>query len=288
MRRIASLGAVGAWLFGLIATSWSPAAAYADQCRFNPVENAIVCTASGGTPGTGSSGGGSGGGTSAPLDPIRYVYTATDPSLGDCYYWSRVPGGIDAWDNSQNHLLIPITVGLPECPGLSAVLSPAEVAARAWEVFRAFPLAGPEPAFEPPEQGITGLPTYVSVIDPVPITHTETLPDGRTLEVRARAATLAVAWGDGGTDTYAPGEAAPYPTGAATHVYLLKTCSASYRAEHPSGGNCHPSLDEYAVSTTFTWSGDYTVGGGWTELGTLDLTTDIAYDVDEVQGVLQP
>jgi hypothetical protein len=42
------------------------------------------------------------------------------------------------------------------------------------------------------------------------------------------------------------------------------------------------------VSTTFTWSGDYTVGGGWTALGTLDLTADVAYDVDEVQGVLQP
>lgn len=274
---------VAAMFTSLVATRAS-----ADSCRLNPATLKIVCRASGGTPAVSTSGGGSGGGTSAPLDPIRYVYTATDPNLGDCYYWSRVPGGLDAWDASQNHLLIPVTVGLPECPGLSATLSPAEVAARAWEVFRAFPLAGPEPAFEPPAHGITGLPTYVSVIDPAPITHTETLPDGRTLEVRARAAALAVVWGDGGTDAYAPGEAAPYPTGIATHVYELKTCSAAYRVEHPSGGNCHPSLDEYAVSTTFTWSGDYTVGGGWTALGTLDLTTDVAYDVDEVQGVLQP
>jgi hypothetical protein len=195
---------------------------------------------------------------------------------------------MDAWDPAQNQALIGVTVGLPECPGLSPLLSPAEVEARAWEVFRAFPLAPPDPTFEPPDHGITGLPTYLAVLDPAPITHTETLPDGRALEVRARATALAVSWGDGATGEYAPGEAAPYPAGAAAHTYTLKTCTAAYRAEHPSGGNCHPSLEGYPVATAFTWDGEYNLGSGWTPLGTLDLTAEVTYDVDEVQGVLQP
>ncbi len=36
----------------------------------------------------------------------------------------------------------------------------------------------------------------------------------------------------------------------------------------------------------FTWFGEYRVGGAWIPIGTLDLTTSILYDVDEVVGVL--
>ncbi|MEA2022827.1 MAG: hypothetical protein U9N79_00905, partial [Actinomycetota bacterium] len=171
----------------------------------------------------------------------------------------------------------------PVCPAAG----PAPVTV-AWRIFRAFPLALPEPTFEPPESGITGLPTYLATPDPADITHSEVLPDGRRLEVRASVAALVVDWGDGEKEDFESYEARSYPAGSVTHNYTTKTCDATYRAEHPSGGNCHPTLEAYPIKATFTWAGRYRVGGGWIDLGTLDRTVTVPYDVDEVQGVLEP
>jgi hypothetical protein len=120
------------------------------------------------------------------------------------------------------------------------------------------------------------------------ITHLEVLPDGRTMEVHAAIAGLTVNWGDGTKGRFDPMQARPYPDGRVTHTYTTKTCDATYRREHPSGGNCHPTLEAYPVTATFTWSGRYRIGGGWIYLGTLDRSITVTYDVDEVQGVLEP
>lgn len=157
---------------------------------------------------------------------------------------------------------------------------------RAWRVFRSFPLAVPAPSFQPPNHGITGLPTYLATADPATITHSELLPDSRLFEVRALVASLTVDWGDGATTTEDPAVALPFPEGRVTHTYRTKTCPPEYRATHPSGQNCHPTLEAYPVAATFTWFGEYRVGGAWIPIGTLDLTTTIFYDVDEVVGVL--
>lgn len=287
MRRTASVGVVVAAAFVFSVTPWTGSAQGGD-CSFNPSLGRIECSASGGTPGSSGNARPVRRGPVAPPDPIRYLHVDVDPVIGPCAYWSRVPGGIDTWDPINDPSDIPFFVGLPACPGRSEALTAAEIEAIAWSIFRSFPLVPPDPVFEPPEPGITGLPTYLSVTDPAPIVHSEALPDGRTLEVTANVTDLVVGWGDGASDRYPPEAAVPYPDGSATHTYTLKTCTASYRAEHPSGQLCHPSLEAYPVITLFTWSGQYSVGGSTSQLGTLDLVTEVAYDVDEVQGVLQP
>jgi len=258
--------------------------AAAEQCAFDPAAGQIRCHAHGGdqttTPGA---------------EPVRkgkpapriYLYTATDPVVGDCYYVSATPGGLDFTDPNDEPLVLDVVANLPPCPGLGAVPTPAEIETRAWDVFRSFALALPDPAMQPPAAGITGLPTYLSSPNPDPITHSELLPDGRTLAVRAIVASIQIDWGDGFAATYEPDSALPFPDGTVTHTYRAKTCPPSYRETHPSGRNCHPTLEAYPITATFVWTGEYTVGGPWAVLGTLARTATLAYDVDEVQGVLQ-
>jgi len=278
VRRTASLVTL---IVGLVAGSWWLAAiAHADDCWYDPIGE-IHCSPGGrGAPGTP----GTPGDPPGDRPPIRYLYTSTDPAVGDCYYWSRTPGGLDAWDPANDPAVIRITTSTPVCP-VATSEPPATVA---WRIFRSFPLALPTPTFEPAGSGITGLPTYLATPDPTDITHTELLPDGRTLDVRARVAAFLVNWGDGAKATFESSEARSYPVGSVTHTYVTKTCDATYRQDHPSGGNCHPTLDEYPITATFTWAGSYRVGAAWIDLGTLDRTVTVSYDVDEVQGVLQP
>jgi hypothetical protein len=217
---------------------------------------------------------------------IRYLYTGFDPAVGRCYYWSRLPGGIDTWDPENDSQVFSIINSLPRCPPNAA---PAvDPTTRAWEVYRSWQLAAPAPTFAPPETGITGLATYVGVSVEA-LTHQETLPSNIDLVVRAEVSAVTVDWGDdSGAVTYSPAEATPYPDGVATHTYITKTCPPDYRANHPRGHLCHPTLDAYPVTVTFTWTAGYQYDAGWIELESVDLTTTVPYDVDEVIGVLEP
>lgn len=272
MRRAASVVAVA-----LAVAAPLPGSAD-DSCAYDPELVRFVCVASGVIPGP-----------PAPAPgvppPLRYVHTATDPVVGPCHFWSSIPGGLDAWDSANDPAVLATVSSLPLCPGSPV---PPEVEDRAWQIFRAFPLAPPLPGMEPPDGGVTGLPTHLSAALPAPITHAEPLPDGRTLAVRATVTLITVDWGDGAVTGHDPAAARPYPDGAVTHTYLLKTCPAQYRAEHPRGDGCHPHLDAYPISATFTWVGEWTVGGVWQVLDSVDLTAETTYDVDEVIGVLQP
>ena len=214
----------------------------------------------------------------------RYVYTATDPDIGDCHYWSDVPGGLDAWDPGNDPAVIGIVTTLPPCP-VTPVLDPE---ARAWEVFRSWDLDQPEPRVTPPSVGITGLPTHLALTPPPAIVHAELLPDGRTLEVRARVGRLHVDWGDGTSTSHDPEDALGWPDGDASHTYSLKTCTPQYRSEHPSGGLCHPNLEGYAVTSLYVWVGEYSIGSGWIALGTLDRSSTVPYAVAEARGVNLP
>jgi len=163
------------------------------------------------------------------------------------------------------------------------VVDPVAVA---WSVFRSWDLAAPVWSVTPADRGITGTPTFVKAESPGAITYDETLPDGTALSVRAHVTGLTVLWGDGGRDVFDPGEALGYPAGAVSHIYRLKTCTAAYRIEHPSGGLCHPTEEHYSIEAAYTWEGEYSIGSGWVSLGTLEVgASPVAYDIDEARGV---
>jgi len=213
---------------------------------------------------------------------VRYLATTDDPVLGACWYWSRYPPGLDSWDGAYDAAIIDTRWELPECPtdpGSTTVTFTTE----AWEVFRSFRLARPAPALHP-EVGITNLPTLVEMSRPQPLSHQEVLPDGRLLEVRAEVETVWIDWGDGSPAAGYP--AASAFAGDADHGYTIKTCPESYRRDDPSGWRCHPTLDAYPVRVTFAWTGQYRTGGSWILLGTIERSTTVLHDVDEVVGVL--
>lgn len=245
------------------------------QCRWDIDEGRLVCEDSGGggtTP------------TTTPGGELIYFYTTNRPPVGDCYYWSRRPGGLDSSHGGNDPAIMEIVRRLPRCPVVPAV----DAEAAAWAVFRSWDLDPPDPTMQPSTAGITGLASYLSTPTPSTIDHSEGLPDGRMLQVRAEVSLLTVQWGDGTKQSFEPSVATPYPTGAVSHLYTLKTCNATYRAMHPSGGLCHPSLESYPLQAVFVWTGSYNAGSGWTDLGTLDRSVTVDYDVDEARGVNIP
>jgi len=273
MRRFASVGL-------LIVLLFASNDARADECSFDPVENRLICTASGDIPADTTAGAD----PEAP-PPLRYLYTRTDPVVGDCWYGSAVPGGLDLWDPGNDGDVLAITATLPRCPVAPAAV---DAAGRAWEVFRSFPLTPPLPQLQPADNGVVALPTYLAATEPDVITHTEVLPDGRTLEVRAAVTLVTVDWGDAVTTRHEPRDARRFPEGSVTHEYGAKTCTTAERTDPIEAERCHPFLAAYPITTTFTWTGEWSLGSGWIELGTLNQATTIDYDVDEVLGVLQP
>ncbi len=248
----------------------------------------IDCSAAGSSTSGGTTPGGS-----TPGLPLRYLATTEHPDTdGLCWFWSPYPPGLDAWSASNDQSILLTLWALPECPDPAAptvTLSTAWVVSRAWEVFRSFPLGAPRPFLQPPDHGITGLPSYLSAPFPSLLSYQEALPDGRSLEVEARVTSAVVDWGDGSPIMdHDPAALRPYPAGTARHTYRLKTCLAGYRAAHPSGGNCHPTLEAYPVEVAFRWTARYRLGGSWVDLGYLDRPAAVPYDVDEVVGVLRP
>jgi hypothetical protein len=275
MRRLASLLGLALVMVLLVIAGVASAA---DTCWTDPVTGQLKCSDSGTRPGSTDK-------TKPPPKDQpgpRYVYTVTDPVIGDCHYWSSVPGGFDTWDPFYDTDVLAAII-LPRCPVVPN--TPVDVPATAWDIFRSWTLDPPVPSLQPLEHGITGLPTFLASPEPVEITHAEILPDGRPLSVRARVLELRVDWGDSNSSTHDPSGADPYPDGAVTHTYRTKTCPPQYRAEHPSGGLCHPTLEFYTISAVHRWVGEYNVGSGWVQLGTLDQTASVPYDVDEVRGV---
>jgi hypothetical protein len=216
------------------------------------------------------------------IPPIRYLATMTHPTVGPCWYWSRYPPGIDSFNPANDGDIIITRTTLPRCPA-SGGGTVIDSSSRAWDVFRAWTLGRPSPRIRP-TVGITNLASVLTAPMPAALSHTETLPDGRRLEVRATVEAVVVDWGDGSPPVSYP--ASTVAGSGATHPYRLKTCPPAYRRDHPSGRNCHPTLAAYPVSVTFRWTGRYRTGTGpWTILGVVPRATTFGYDVDEVVGI---
>jgi len=216
------------------------------------------------------------------LPPLRYLATTSDPALGECWYWSRWPPGLDTWDPYYDAQVLTTKWLLPECPEEPGATTTSYVTT-AWSVFRSFPLAAPTFTLRP-EVGITNLPTLLAVGRPSPLYHAETMPDGTVLEVSADVETVSVDWGDG-TPTERYPAAIAFSDGA-RHAYALKTCPEDYRTDDPSGWRCHPTLGSYPITVTFSWVGRHRYDGTWIRLGVIDRHTTRYHDVDEVVGVL--
>ena len=248
------------------------------NCVVNPVRQSIDCTVESAIPGNDEPIGEPAKTQPRPAPPpLRYLRITAG-----CYAWYPDAPGLDTWNIANEDAMYQIILNTPRCTPDPNEPDPD----RAWRIFRSFPLAEPDPTFQPGEHGITGLATYLASPNPATILHTETLPSGQVFEVRALVASLTVDWGDGSTTTNQPHLALPYPNGEFTHTYTTKTCPPDYRITHPSGGLCHPTLAAYPITATYTWWGEYRIGGSWIPIGTLDLATTIAYDVDEVIGIL--
>jgi hypothetical protein len=160
-----------------------------------------------------------------------------------------------------------------------------DVVARAWSIFRAFPLD--PPIFRmTPAIGITNLPSRLHLAAPRTFTHAETLPDGRRLEVQASVSSVLVEWSDGSPGTSQAVAAAIGDPGAVRHTFFLKSCPSEYRSNHLDGPKCHPFLEEYPITVTLRWTARYRANTAWSSLGTIDRPATIRYDVDEVLGVL--
>lgn len=217
--------------------------------------------------------------------PIRYLVLGVDATGTDCYWWSGVPvpGAIDVWDPGNDPTTITTLANYPEC----TALPPIDPAVRAWEVYRSWTLQLPAPEFSPPDFGVTGLATYLAA-GATGLAHQETLPSGIDLVVSADVTAVTVSWGDGSSaEHYSLAETAAYPDGVAAHAYDLKTCTNEYRNTDPNGHLCHPTLEAYPITVTFTWTAGYIYDASWIELESVDLTTTVGYDVDEVVGVPQ-
>ncbi|NHZ71193.1 MAG: hypothetical protein GWP18_06085 [Proteobacteria bacterium] len=283
MRRIASI------VFLLAAVAWTlqvaeGSAEASGKCWTDPEIGIIVCSEVGGTVTPGVPG-------SEDEDPEktarRYVYALIDATIGDCFSWSSIPGGLDSLDPANDAAIIALITSRPACPVVA--IPPVDPVASAWAIFRAWDLAVPVPAITPASRGITGIPTHIGVDTPTAISSSEVLPDGRILTVRARTERLVIDWGDGTTTSTDPRSASGYPDGAAHHTFARKTCTTEYRTEHPSGGLCHPSAAFYPIVTSFVWTGEFNTGFGWLPLGSLTRSAEPAnYDVDEARGVTTP
>lgn len=220
------------------------------------------------------------------LPPLRYLAIGTDAS-GPCWYWSRV-AGLDSWDPANDGTILFTTIRLRECASTSQSGGTASSAeGLAWSVYRTWELEAPAPSLSPAGTGITGLATYVATNRPDPITHGETLPTGVALEVEAEVTDVTVDWGDGTTTVHDLAAMTGHPYGTATHTYTHKTCTPEYRETHSAGHLCHPTLEAYPIRVTFTWTARYRAGGPWSTLESVTREATVAYDVDEVIGVLE-
>ncbi len=219
---------------------------------------------------------------------VGYDWTGTE-----CWFWTT---GATNWvllsiDGSNNAHLAYDPPGAPAAldTTLPACTSEPETRAtdieRVWDIVNRYIHQRPEPALNP-AVGLTGLDTHVAVSPPPPVSDSLVSPvTGRILEVEIRVASVWIAWGDGGRDTFSRSlfpRLTGYPDGVARHTYETMTCSPA-----GSGERCHPALSAYPLTVGYDWFVRWRVDAGpWSSLGVPDSTATVAYPVDEIVGLI--
>ena len=167
----------------VVATTILSAAMADDGCVLTPT--GVQCTFRGTTTTT----------SVTTVPPLRFLGTTTHPVVGPCWFWSRYPPGLDSLHPGNDAAILRLRSRFPQCPTRPGSTT-VDVSSRAWQLFRSWTLARPSPRLRP-TVGITNLASVLTVSRPNPLSHRETLPDGRRLEVTASVITVWVDWGDG-------------------------------------------------------------------------------------------
>lgn len=136
-----------------------------------------------------------------------------------------------------------------------------------WNHLERYPFAVPSPELTPGMRGVTGLPVYIGVTPPGPVTERIGSPLGGWIDVELRVGAVTIDWGDRRA-SFAPDMwhlLAGYPDGAVHHTFDI-------RAVH-------------TIAVAYEWAVRWRIGSGpWRSVDVLPTTRSITYPVDEVVG----
>ena len=173
-------------------------------------------------------------------------------------------------DPTDPSSIVAIGPTLPRCT--SEPIPTPDPAASAWNYVMSYIHPPPTPTLNPaPGQGVTGLPTYVSV--PIPTDHSTTLSSGlSSITVEIRVPNVVVRWGDGSVNTYPATETvlSGYPDGSAHHIYENKD-------------------DDFDLTVEYDWFARWRTGSGpWITLPVPNTDNTTVYPVAEIVSKLTP
>lgn len=186
-----------------------------------------------------------------------WVLATVYPNLDARLWWSPSgdPAGPFLGDATYRAC---VTEPSPTPPPITAV----------WEFIERYPFAVPRPAVSPPGRGIVGVPVYVDVDPPRPVTSTIASPLGGSIDVEIKVETVTIVWGDGSRSSFGPDTwhlLGGHPEGAALHAY-----------------------EESAprdLEVSFDWGARWRISGGsWQPVAVPATRAVVGYPVDEVVG----
>lgn len=136
-----------------------------------------------------------------------------------------------------------------------------------WDYLERHPLAVPRPDLAPSVRGIAGLPVYVGVMPPDPVSARIGSPLGGWIDIQLRVAAVTVDWGQRRA-SFAPDTwhlLAGYPDGAVHHTF--------------------EEAEVHWIGVSYEWSVRWRIdGGAWQTIDVPATTNSIRYPVDEVVG----
>ena len=136
-----------------------------------------------------------------------------------------------------------------------------------WDYLERYPFDVPRPDLAPSTRGITGLPTYVRVVPPDPVSARIASPLGGWIDIELGVGAVTVDWGERRV-SFAPDAwhlLAGYPDGAVHHTFETR--------------------GTHTIVVAYAWSVRWRIGGGvWQPIDVPPTARTTRYPVDEVVG----